>query len=389
MPDRTVPRLRTDWLLLVSLCAAVAWTSRSGRSSTSASAAPQDPAGRLIGAPSFARVTIAGLDSVAPTRSPATVAVSSNGTLALLGVGDPEHRLVTVIDSTGKVLSRFGKQGKGSNDITAPQGLRFVGDTLLVYDVVLNRILATRASGKHVFTRDLPDGVRLLRMGADSVDVELRPWTLAASVRRISLETGGGRDLISGTDTTFSTAALWLWKQGKTPGFALGGDADQILVGEGYRYRLLLYSARGELLGTGGRDLPYRTRTDLEMQSILRVMSKPPAAGAADGAFLPPPSVRARFAKDTLSHFSFVAGIQRDGRGRYLVIGELHDSTFVDAFDGVRFLGRTMFACRAPGDGISVNGNWMALECLRVGTQDDRDVETQLYRLVDGASPGA
>jgi hypothetical protein len=304
-----------------------------------------------IVAPTLVRVAIPGMDAVAPQRAPATVAISAAGSVALVGSEDQEQPLVTVIDVNGGVISQFGYRGEPTGELVAPELARFTGDTLIVYDGILHRVVATRtvgAHGKALFTRGVPAETRVVHLLRDSVDIEVRAGTQAASVRRVAIATGRGRDVIASSDTGLAAAALRQIVREQQPGFAFAGSNDRFLLGDPYAYELRLYSGNGTLLGTVRRD----------------TMDAAPAS-------------------DTRRQFSIVSGIQRDSVGRFWVIGQRGDSTFADVYDGVRFLGRTMLPCRAPGDGISLDGSWLALECLRKGTADDREVETQVYRIVE------
>jgi hypothetical protein len=249
--------------------------------------------------------------------------------------------------------------------------LRFAGDTLLVYDGAQpQRVLGWSAKGKPLFARRLPEGVRVLQLMRDSVDVEVRPGTDSAAIRRIALADSGGRDVVRSSDSSFASAALWLTRSRRTPGFAFTGS-NAMLLGEGFRYRLVLYTGAGAVKATGGRSLAPRGRSRLEISSIMRSSAQVS------------PAIIERMKADTLQHFLPTSGLQQDFRGRFWVIGERNDSTFADAFAGVTFIARVMLPCRAPGSSPSMRGRFLAVTCIRAGTTDDRDVETQLYRIVD------
>lgn len=79
--------------------------------------------------------------------------------------------------------------------------------------------------------------------------------------------------------------------------------------------------------------------------------------------------------KQVLPHFG-TSGLWIDAEGRTLVVGSVNDSTFVDAFDGDRFLGRRTIDCVSHNGLIAVEGRWLLLAC--VGSAPG--VTVRLYR---------
>jgi len=73
------------------------------------------------GLPLLERVIIPGLDTVGPERTSAIAAFSPAGRLVFTDAFDADGRLFTIVDTTGAVLARFGRKGKGPGEFV-PRG---------------------------------------------------------------------------------------------------------------------------------------------------------------------------------------------------------------------------------------------------------------------------
>ena len=137
------------------------------------------------------------------------VAVAPNGTVAFTGGYDSAGRQVTVVDTTGKVLFRFGKKGQGPGELDFIMKLAMTDSTVSVSSGRPPRITTFAHDGRVIRTAPGPTREMVLAIHADSIDVmelDISKGTSAmgaSGFRRVSLDGGGTRVLIDSTNAGF------------------------------------------------------------------------------------------------------------------------------------------------------------------------------------------
>lgn len=345
--------------------------------------------------PSLRRVAIPGLDSLGPERRASTVAVSPSGRLAFTGAFDPGDRLITVVDTTGAVLARFGRKGKGPGEFAIPFFLAFDDSLVLAFDAGLLRVVAFDQRGRHRFTRVVPHAGRALDLRADSVFVASGDGRHEVAIERVATATMEGRPFLAAGDSSSLLAIThWAGRPASRTPFAFAANDAVAVVAQPFSYRLQAYTLDGRPAYRFGRDLPPRRRTPRELARARAALEKVVRRGipGPKGERVVPAGARealARLATDTLRHFPVIGALHFDGRGRLWVIGDIGDSSFADVFAGPRFLGRIPIGCADAQGAVSLNGRWLAMLCTVTDEDDPREVALQLYRIEEGAGDGA
>lgn len=99
------------------------------------------------------RMPMPRLADAGPERTSALVAVSATGFVAFTSGFDAAGRLVTVIDSTGRIVARFAKTGDGPGEFRAPLRLLFADSTLYVFQAA--RLAAFTLRGTLLWSRTM------------------------------------------------------------------------------------------------------------------------------------------------------------------------------------------------------------------------------------------
>lgn len=331
--------------------------------------------------PHLVRAAFAPAEGAAPYAKMAILADAAGG-VYLYGQSLSEFLLVR-LDSTGEVLARFGRPGEGPGELSGLGVLLGVGDTVLVYDTGRAAIVLFEADGTHL--GDTPVDRLAFPLAVTGGTVHEFDATAALQNRSPTIDSrpiGRGRsDPATLVDTTWHAFrdALGLAEAGRgqlpLPAYAAGfgflaiGDprTGQIaVVRESDTQRLAI---PGPPPRRGPKALE-DARTTLE-----RVARRPGR----------PANARLVARLDTLDRevLPFVAwpGLALDSHGRIWAIREGSDSTLIDVFLAGRHLGRTSIPCHRPDKGISLRGEWLALQCKAL---DGEDVpyRIQLYRIV-------
>jgi hypothetical protein len=141
------------------------------------------------------------------------VAVAPNGTVAFAGGYDSAGRQITVVDTTGKVLSRFGKKGQGPGELDFIAKLAMTDSRVSVFSGRPPRITTFAHDGRVIRTAPGPTSAMVLEIHADSIDVMELDISKGVSAvgasgfSRVSLDGGGTRVLIDSTDAGFRELA--------------------------------------------------------------------------------------------------------------------------------------------------------------------------------------
>lgn len=282
-----------------------------------------------------------------PELKRAAVAVSRFGHVAFTSGFHEGPELVTVVDSTGQLLTRVGREGHGPGELQGAYYLFFQDSILTVADVFQGRLVQYSVDGEH--RRTIKLGSLLLPLGhvRDSIDLGDNARTTGPRVIRQALaDSAGFRTLIPRGDTLYQRL---IDRAGSNPlahREGIGSTVRGTLLGDGINYTLFSYEPSGVV--TFGRSLP------------------PRVSGGAEA--------------DTLSYFGLYS-FGMDEAGRLWVAGTDRDGGFLDVYEGTTLLHHQAVDCR-PNDwyGVSVAGRWLAMLC-KAEEAEAVEVTLQLYRL--------
>jgi hypothetical protein len=142
------------------------------------------------------------------------VAVSAAGLIAFTKGFDPQDRLITIADTLGHVLYRFGKQGNGPGELGhGVFALSFYDSTIATFGISPPRFVLLRLDGREInTTRGVALGIPVAING-DSADFLNLPSPMSGSapstsIRRMSLQTLASRILIDTADAAFRQIAI-------------------------------------------------------------------------------------------------------------------------------------------------------------------------------------
>ncbi|MBK6495385.1 MAG: hypothetical protein IPG05_09825 [Gemmatimonadetes bacterium] len=364
----------------------------------SAEPPPQQPAERIAAATQLTEMPQ--LERRAFTLAEADLADDEYGPLAISGEGVVVFRasasdapMFRIVDSTGRRLHAFGRQGDGPGEFRSPLFMQPRDTSIWIWDARRMVSLLYSFRGDPLGESLAPVVRWPAAWAGDSVDlwVPPGPGTQAApAVLRTAVRGGPDRTLIPATDSGLRhIVAAWLGQRLDLLPYALGPD--RIYIGDSYNFRIYSYDGSGKPLAVFGRQLPPHHRGPREAAEYRASLTRglQPYVGP-DGKAVRQPGISARL--DTLDrevtpHF-FRAPLHVDDVGRLWVIGTLNDSTTVDVFADTTFLGRTVLPCYLNRRGMpaSVTSKWLLLECT-LPESSDRPTELQLYRVKEIQRP--
>lgn len=351
--------------------------------------------GEELSFPALERISVSIPDEDLPVRPIGTLALTAHGSIAYR----PDNRhepLITVIDSTGHVLSRWGTRGEGPGELLGDEFLLSSdshvvaagtgGQSVRVYDVT-GRLVEHRAGP--------PAGIPTAMAGG-----AIAWWTaFSRGAGPRSAFRQGRRGpvthwcVLSECSTAILEASdpVVLAIDSAAPPPGSGGwppatlTRDELIVADGYSYTIWRISLRDPTQRRQfTRILPPRRVTEREFASADSGWVELERNG------IPGPGgqrIRENFDREReflrstpRPHFQMF-GLSVDGRGRLWVIGKANDSTFVDVFSDTTFLGRHMIDCDRTGYAGAVRGKWLALGCE--DQSKDFPYELRLYRIVE------
>jgi hypothetical protein len=331
------------------------------------------------------RIPLTQLAAAGPERASALIAVSPRGLVAFTTGFDAEGRLITVIDSTGRVIARVVKLGDGPGEFRAPLRLMFADSTLYVFQAA--RLAAFTHRGVLLWSRAMPPTDLALAVRGDSMDVFSAPdLTRQLSLRRLALTTMQGRTVLalgsspihqlsrSEADTTRTVV----------PGYAPLGSG--FVLGNGARYELYGFNAAGQPTAPFGRRALGQPRTgaQLEAEVARRLAAANRPFRGPDGQLRRLPVDEARIRREAAAPPAWFSGrtggVQADDQGRIIVISPSGDSTALEFFTNTRPSGRVAVPCAGSPVTAAAAGGFLALLCTPRG-DSDAEVELQLWRV--------
>jgi hypothetical protein len=340
------------------------------------------------GAPRLERIRfIHGLDT-SFWSSPLGIGVSGTGRVGIpgdFGNASTIKHLFQILDAQAKAPLSTGRQGAGPGELNGSD-VPIPGHPLLhVFNFSRLVVLRVADDGK-VVTEFRPDiGMRyhLASIVGDSVDGALLQWTTTGIhplIERLPLKGGKGRVLFT-TGNAFVRGAVELpGRPGQLGTVAYTSMPGRIAIGNGREYRIVIHDADSRVIQTVTRALPPERRTPSELAELRKSLEADlkEIAGQPNLVW----STKSRLdtlPREAISHFGR-GGLSFDASGRLWVIGRKGDSTFADAFEGTRFLGRQMLPCMRPERRIAMQGEWLALVC-ELPKGGDLPYQLQLYRV--------
>lgn len=298
------------------------------------------------GLPRLVRWSMPSLDSLGPEKGDAVMAISPSGTIAFTGAFDVNDRAVTMFDSTGLLVARFGPPGQGPGELSLPVQLAFAGGEVVVVELGARRVSRFGLTGSSKGTSAMATPVFLAAGRGDSIDVFQFPSgpNAVLDFRRLSPVTMNGRFLLSGQ----SPSLRELSAEGQQSGAAVAS---------------IIYTAVGNGV-VAANVVTYRlVGIGSDGSTLFDLRGKHGDVPAGETAL---------FA---------IGGLQVDNKQRLWAIGADHNTgrTFADLYLGPRLLGRLDLPCRGT---VAVAGHWMAILCATAKAAN-QDVTLQVYRIVE------
>ncbi len=299
--------------------------------------------------PEIIQRELVNLGSNGPELTKSVMAVSSFGHIAFTGGFNEGSELITIVDSTGTVVTRTGVEGGGPGEFGGAWHLFFRDSSLFVADVFQGRLMELDLSGEHLETAELRNLFIPVGNFADSVDIsDFSPTTGPRIIRRGLDGDTIGRDLIPRGDTLFAgfrerQRDLRMFRLG------IGSTSDGALIGDGLNYELFEYKPEGTV----------RFGRFLETQT----------APAEEGGL------------DTLSYFGLYSfGV--DHSKRIWIAGRDANGGFLDVFDDASLVGHFKVDCDVNNRfGTSVAGRWIVLLCV-APEEDPSEVRLRLFEII-------
>lgn len=311
-------------------------------------------------------VSIPGIDSLHPASS-RSFAVAPDGRVAFVGGYDPGKRLVTIIDTMGR-LEQFGRQGQGPGEFSSPTGV-FVefsidGDTLFVYDLLLAR-LTTRTRDGTMSSVDISEPTTgwPVSIASDSIDVMAMNFDDDAryeGVARIAVRSASKRTLLSLNDS--AAAVLKGTSERRMPPI-IATTRNRVVLGNRYTARFQSYDATGQPLHAWGHSAPERFLNDRELDSIVKERGPHGVTREIGGrAIRSPTAAQVRGMLNSTPQWR-IGAMRFDPTGRLWVMGVGDSLTPFEVYSDTTLVGRVTLPCRPAGFEMKYGGDWLAIVC--------------------------
>lgn len=344
------------WAAWVGWCSL--WLGACGGTDGPASAPPRDLFRDVPAVmPTLEPVMLTQYDPAVITGSPVGIAVTADGLIAMLDPDGPDDPVLLLIDAVSGATRQVIRRGMGPGELSGAGQVFAARDRIVILDFAKMALITVDAAGEVIDERPAPvHDARIVVFGGDSMDVVPleRPGTKGVFRREIA---GGGERTLVDADEPFFASMREVVDRRSMPAFAARGEG--FLVGDGLRYRLALYDAKGDTILTFGRELPPRLPTLREVE--LRTATLEGSAGPGMTRDAIQPEIE-QFAATPLAHFEHPAA-WIDDAGRVRVVGAVSDSAFIDVFAGTAYLGRATFSCPDFRRRIAQSDHWLVLLC--------------------------
>jgi hypothetical protein len=307
------------------------------------------------------------------------VAVGPQGHVLIHAEKGSDYRLF-LLDSTGTVIHRLGRNGEGPGESRNPFPVYVGPTTVAAWDVGLMRLTEWGTDGtlRRSTTATTPmgvsgryrDGYYGFTISAEGVKVvRLDPASGATAPLLPPADTFYHAEFKPPTPPTGMMAApiLGEWKGG----FVVASTAS---------YRIGLYGHDGRLIRVLGREprrvMPSRARVERQMEMYQGMSMRGRSLSQDDLE-----KARKTVEETPLPNFALATPIRSDANDRLWVMGIQGDSAFADIFTPERFVGRIAVSCPGFEGKWSISGRWLAMTCAPKDEEFEGDVVVKLFRV--------
>lgn len=336
-----------------------------------------EPLDAIKGAlPALREHALPGLDPTSIPGLPTRLAVSATGALAYVAAEEPGiEKRIRMTDSTGQVVARVGRRGRGPGELQTPLFLAFRADgQVLVWDIATGRLTSYASTGDFASVGDSDADRFPLALVGDSLDFRALQHR-GTGLRRMDLVSLRSRELLRTVDSAFDA----LFPLGTVGGISARPPAiyaagrGRIALGDMRRYQVLLYTDLGRFIGSVGASRAPQLPSPEEAARESVAIATMPVSPARKATLLRDFRSRARL------HFR---ALRFDATGRLWVIGQDGDSAYADVYADTLPLGRIPIGCPGfTGEGWDLSGRWLALSCRHTAPDAPSDGTIRLFRI--------
>lgn len=309
------------------------------------------------------------------------IAVGPQGSILFNAERGADVHLV-LVDSTGKVLRRFVRDGEGPGEGRNPFPLEVGRETATAWDAGLLRLSEWSFDGTlRRATTPHATGAFVARFGDGFIGMLISEAGITPVV--LDPKTSTTRDLLAPTDSFFHAEFKPLTPANPVSAApAFGEWAGGFIVANPSTYHIGLYDRKGTLRRVLGRSLPPALPTAARLdRQIAQVRTLKIGGRTRTEAELQ--TIRDRSARTPLPAFALAAPLRTDAKARIWVVGIEGDSAFADLFTAERFLGRIGLSCPGFEGKWSLAGSWLAAVCAPRDASYDGDAVVRLFRIAN------
>ncbi len=309
------------------------------------------------------------------------IAVGPQGHVLISAEKGSDFRLL-LLDSTGAVTQRLGRNGEGPGESRNPFPV-FVGPTTVAaWDVGLLRLTESGTDGT---VRRSTTAKSPMVVSGRYRDRYFGFTVSAEGVTPVLLDpaTGVTAPLVPPTDTFFQAQFKHpAPSTGMVVAPILGEWKDGFVIANVESYRIGLYGHDGRLARVVAREakrvMPSTARVDrqMAMRTAMSMRGRPLTQEALEKA-------RKTLTDTPLPNFVLATPLRTDANGRLWVLGIQGDSAFADVFIADRFIGRIGISCPGFEGKWSLSGRWLAMTCAPESDEFEGDVIVKLFRVTD------
>ena len=199
------------------------------------------------GMPTFERRPLAIAEEDLPQERFLMFDVVSDGSVIYQSSFD-KGPMLRRIDSTGRLLEAFGREGEGPGELRGLAFLEVRGDTLQIYNSERKALIDMTLSGKLLRERRIEGFDSRLVWHPDSVD-HWNPTPIPGRERRVlrsKIGEEGGRVLFDSTSPAFGTSITKRTGQATSPTLLpYTATADRMWLADPWEYRISIFSNDG------------------------------------------------------------------------------------------------------------------------------------------------
>jgi hypothetical protein len=285
---------------------------------------------------------------------------------------------LTVLDSTGAIVARFAKFGRGPGEVVAPLPVNIGPDGFITWDMAQLRFAGWSNRGDQTYLGPpIPALVPAVHTARGVLAVQLVagagvPVLTTADFRSVRQLLDTIHPFLKKSPVPGAMGAAYLPSLGTwTGGFVVGRPGD---------YALGFFGWDGKLVYEMKRPVPQVGLSAWRVEAAVSALRRRPFPGV-DTSASGLARIRSTMMQTRLPGFSQGSSIGLDGAGRVLVAGIEGDSAFVDFFSPPHYLGRVGIPCLGFQGRWSVQGSWLAFVCQSRDPSFEGDATIKLFRL--------